>query len=121
MAGSKSFSSGVSLYAVADGHNGTLAARAVSASLPAELERQLGAQRDPSEESLRCALARTFLAVDDSVCRTFFQSGEARSRGGAGVEAHSVPAAESGLVRLACALPLTRLARLAPASPQDAR
>ena len=74
--------SGVWLFAVADGHNGQAAVRAVAALLPAELARQLGPQHTaPGAEAVRQALARTFLAVDEAVCQQFFQSGE-RGAGG---------------------------------------
>lgn len=72
---SKQFASGVSLFAVADGHNGQAAVRAVQLLLPAELNRQLGSAA-PSPEGVQQALARTFVALDDSVCRQFLQSGE---------------------------------------------
>lgn len=74
MRGSKAFSSGVSLYAVADGHNGCAAARFVSTILPAELEQQLGTARD--DKAVRQALARAFLAVDEKVTQQLVQSGE---------------------------------------------
>lgn len=74
---SKSLAPGVSLYSVADGHNGGAAVRMVAESLPAELARQLGGAGDAhsSPEAVRAALARTFLAVNDSVCSSLFQSG----------------------------------------------
>jgi serine/threonine protein phosphatase PrpC len=75
--GSKAFSSGISLYAVADGHNGCAAARFVSTILPAELEQQLGSA--PGDQAVRKALARTFLAVDEKVTQQLVQSGEACS------------------------------------------
>jgi serine/threonine protein phosphatase PrpC len=68
------FASRLTLYAVADGHNGRAAARHVAAVLPGELERQLlGGDRDAA--SVQRALARTFVAIDDAVCTELFQSG----------------------------------------------
>lgn len=72
----KAFSSGVSFYAVADGHNGSAAAQHVSMALPQELERQLGSGPGPRSETAICqALARTFVATNDAVCKQFFCSG----------------------------------------------
>lgn len=80
VATSKAFSSGVALYAIADGHNGQAAARHVQGALPAELERQLGAGPGASgPASVLKGLARAFVAVDDAVCRRHVQSG-ARTR-----------------------------------------
>ena len=67
--------SGISLYAVADGHNGKAAARHTSLILPMELEQQLGGG-PASDAALVKALARTFVATDDAICKHFFQSGE---------------------------------------------
>jgi hypothetical protein len=69
------FASGISLYAVADGHNGKAAARHTSLMLPMELEQQLGGG-PASDAAVLQALARTFVATDDAICRHFFQSGE---------------------------------------------
>lgn len=82
MATSKHFSSGISLYAVADGHNGRTAARAVHALLPAELDRQLGPGPASGDAVVR-ALARTFLALDEVICRQFASSGEPAAAPGA--------------------------------------
>lgn len=73
--GSKQFSCGISMYAVADGHNGAAAAKAVAALLPGELERQLDGVSAPSDQEVRQALARAFVSIDDAVCRQFFRSG----------------------------------------------
>ncbi|KAI3438649.1 hypothetical protein D9Q98_001071 [Chlorella vulgaris] len=73
---SQSFSCGISLYAVADGHNGSAAARYVSTLLPEELERQLGGKPcPPSDEAVQQALARAFVAVDAAVSSKLCQSG----------------------------------------------
>jgi serine/threonine protein phosphatase PrpC len=73
---SQSFSCGISLYAVADGHNGSAAARYVSMLLPEELERQLGGKPcPPSDEAVQQALARAFMAVDAAVSTKLCQSG----------------------------------------------
>jgi serine/threonine protein phosphatase PrpC len=69
------FASGISLYAVADGHNGKAAARHTSLMLPMELDQQLGGG-PTSDAAVLQALARTFVATDDAICRHFFQSGE---------------------------------------------
>lgn len=87
---SKSISSfsNVALYAVADGHNGTQAAKAVAATLPGELSRQIGgglqAPTHPHPEAVRAALARAFVSVDDLVCTKFLQSGEGGGEAAAG-------------------------------------
>ncbi|KAL4425702.1 hypothetical protein ABPG75_009718 [Micractinium tetrahymenae] len=67
--------SGLALYAVADGHNGSQAAKAVSVLLESELQRQLGGAVAPAPEAVRAALARTFLATNDAICSKFMQSG----------------------------------------------
>lgn len=67
--------SGLALYAVADGHNGSQAAKAVSSLLEGELLRQLGGSVDPQPQTVRAALARTFLAINDAVCSKYLQSG----------------------------------------------
>ncbi|KAL4445896.1 hypothetical protein ABPG77_009095 [Micractinium sp. CCAP 211/92] len=67
--------SGLALYAVADGHNGSQAAKAVLALLEGELLRQLGAAALPSPLAVRAALARTFLALNDAICSKYTQSG----------------------------------------------
>lgn len=52
------------------------AARHVQATLPVELERQLGSGPGAaSEAAVVQALARAFVATDDAVCRHFVQSG----------------------------------------------
>lgn len=74
--GDKSFSSGMSLYAVADGHNGSVVARHVGLMLPDELERQLGSGAAAADDAaVRQALARTFVATDAAVCQQFQQAG----------------------------------------------
>lgn len=67
--------SGLALYAVADGHNGSQAAKAVLALLEGELLRQLGRAADPQPQAVRAALARTFLAINDAICSKYMQSG----------------------------------------------
>ena len=79
---SEAFASGISLFAVADGHNGKAAARHTSLILPLELERQLGGGSTPaSDAAVRQALARTFLATDEAIGTHFMRSGEQGSTG----------------------------------------
>lgn len=112
MATSKSFSSGVALYAVADGHNGPAAARHVQAALPAELERQLGAGPGAAgPASVLRGLARTFVAVDDAVCRQHLQSG---ARGAEGVRCSA-----AALPQLRALLPCTAAAAACPCAPDS--